>query len=290
MISNSLSHSVTNSFLSSPTTNARQSQGERSVLSTSSPPNSSSLLISTNSATSFRPVEALSSPQQVTLKQSQRQSSASEQTLADQRETEEEAVRQQQEKQQELQDQRLISELSARDREVRAHEQAHAAVGGQYAGAPSYDFQRGPDGVNYAVGGEVPIDVGRAATPEATIQKAQVVRRAALAPAEPSPQDRNVAAQATRLESQARAELAAERIETEARDEAASASDAQSSTQEPAFSNATTQNDATNTNNRVISSSDSSSNIFSLPNRVTQAIANTQTNPNRLGALLDQVV
>ena len=51
----------------------------------------------------------------------------------------------------------IIRDLSARDREVRAHEQAHASVGGQYAGAASFTYQRGPNGVSYAVGGEVPI-------------------------------------------------------------------------------------------------------------------------------------
>lgn len=103
--------------------------------------------------------------------------------------------------------QREIASLAARDREVRAHEQAHMAVGGQYAGAAQYQYERGPDGVSYAVAGEVPIDVGRAATPEQTIEKARTVRRAALAPAEPSPQDRQVAAQASRLESEAIQEL-----------------------------------------------------------------------------------
>lgn len=114
----------------------------------------------------------------------------------------------------ELAEQLQIRELAARDREVRAHEQAHAAVGGQYASAPRYQFQRGPDGVNYAVGGEVSISTGPVAgNPQATIEKAQVVRRAALAPAEPSPQDRRVAAEATNIELNARAELAQQQQE-----------------------------------------------------------------------------
>lgn len=114
------------------------------------------------------------------------------------------------------QEQEEIRQLAARDREVRAHEQAHAAVGGQYAGAPQYQFQRGPDGVRYAVGGEVSIDVSKAATPAETIRKMQIVRRAALAPAEPSPQDRRVAAQAAATEAEARQDLA---IETRERSE-----------------------------------------------------------------------
>lgn len=100
-----------------------------------------------------------------------------------------------------------VLDLSARDREVRAHEQAHAAVGGQYAGAPQYQFKRGPDGVNYAISGEVSISVSKEATPSETIRKMQIVQRAALAPAEPSPQDRRVAAQAARTMAEAQAEL-----------------------------------------------------------------------------------
>lgn len=102
-----------------------------------------------------------------------------------------------------------IKELKARDTEVRTHEQAHAAVGGQYAGSPSYEYQRGPDGTNYAVGGEVPIDVGVInGDPQATIEKMQTVRAAALAPAEPSGADRAIAADATQKIAAAQAELA----------------------------------------------------------------------------------
>lgn len=118
------------------------------------------------------------------------------------------------EAQQMEQDQALIAKLAARDREVRAHEQAHMAVGGQYAGAAKYQYQRGPDGVNYAVGGEVPIDISKEASPEETVRKAQVVRKAALAPAEPSAQDRRVATEASRMEAQARQEVLAEQRES----------------------------------------------------------------------------
>lgn len=101
-----------------------------------------------------------------------------------------------------------VRQLAARDREVRAHELAHAAVGGQYAGAPQYTFKRGPDGVSYAIAGEVSIDTSRIpGNPEATIEKAQLIRRAALAPAEPSAQDRRVAAQAAQMEAEARKEI-----------------------------------------------------------------------------------
>ena len=101
-----------------------------------------------------------------------------------------------------------IKSLAARDREVRAHEQAHVAAGGQYAGAASYQYERGPNGINYAVAGEVQISTSEEPTPEATLRKAQIIRRAALAPAEPSPQDRRVAAMAAQMEAAARAEIA----------------------------------------------------------------------------------
>jgi hypothetical protein len=112
-------------------------------------------------------------------------------------------------------EQREVEQLKNRDREVRAHEQAHLAAAGPYArGGPRYDFESGPDKRRYAVGGEVSIDTSSiSGDPEATIRKAQVVRRAAQAPAEPSSQDRQIAAQAGRMESKARQELSQQRME-----------------------------------------------------------------------------
>lgn len=102
----------------------------------------------------------------------------------------------------------VIEQLKARDREVRVHEAAHAAVGGQYAGSPSLQYTRGPDGKNYATGGEVGISTSAVSgDPQATIEKARVIRAAAMAPAQPSAQDRRVAAEATQMEVEARTEL-----------------------------------------------------------------------------------
>lgn len=112
---------------------------------------------------------------------------------------------------------RQIEKLSSRDREVRAHEQAHAAVGGRFAGAPSYSFKRGPDGRSYAVGGEVGIDTGAVkGDPLATLRKMEQVQRAALAPADPSAQDRRVAAQAATMAMRAQAELVQQQREARA--------------------------------------------------------------------------
>jgi hypothetical protein len=92
---------------------------------------------------------------------------------------------------------RQIRQLEQRDREVRDHENAHASVGGPYAGSPSYDYQRGPDGERYAIGGQVSIDYGPVrGDPEATIEKMKTVIAAALAPAEPSSKDLQIAARA----------------------------------------------------------------------------------------------
>lgn len=105
----------------------------------------------------------------------------------------------------------VLRELAARDLEVRVHEQAHASVGGELAGAASYSFKQGPDGARYAVSGEVSIDVSDVpGDPQATLEKMSRVRRAALAPAEPSSQDRQVAAMATQKMTEAQAQITAE--------------------------------------------------------------------------------
>ncbi len=119
-----------------------------------------------------------------------------------------------QEQRQAAQEAATVRELAAIDRKVRAHEQAHASVGGVYAGAPSFTYQTGPNGVRYAVGGEVPIDISTIpGNPEATLRKAEQVRRAALAPADPSPTDRQVAATAQAIATKARFEIARIRAE-----------------------------------------------------------------------------
>jgi len=107
--------------------------------------------------------------------------------------------------------QRQVGKLKETDRKVRAHEQAHMAAGGALVhGGASYTYDKGSDGRMYAVAGEVSIDVSPGRSPEESLAKAQQIRAAAMAPADPSPQDRRVAAGAARLESGARAEQAKE--------------------------------------------------------------------------------
>ncbi|OHX14100.1 hypothetical protein BI347_11720 [Chromobacterium sphagni] len=103
--------------------------------------------------------------------------------------------------------QKQVAELKARDTDVRRHEAAHQAAGGALAGAASFTYEQGPDGKQYAIGGEVSIRVSQGNTPQETIQNAQTVRTAALAPVDPSGQDRAVAAEASQMEQQARMQL-----------------------------------------------------------------------------------
>ncbi|WP_417606000.1 putative metalloprotease CJM1_0395 family protein [Oceanimonas baumannii] len=108
-----------------------------------------------------------------------------------------------------------LNDLKLRDQEVRTHEQQHAAMGGQHTGAPNYEFETGPDGKQYAVEGHVQVDMSPVPDdPEATIEKMQQVKAAALAPAEPSQADRSAAAQADQLITEARAELREQQGET----------------------------------------------------------------------------
>ncbi len=102
-----------------------------------------------------------------------------------------------------------VQTLKQRDREVRNHEQAHlSAAGGLANGGPSFTFVTGPDGKRYAVGGEVSISVFPVAgDPLATLQKAEQIKRAALAPAQPSGQDQRVAAKAAAMQAKAQMEL-----------------------------------------------------------------------------------
>lgn len=109
-------------------------------------------------------------------------------------------------------EQRYVRELKTIDGEVRAHEQAHMAAGGSLVrGGASFEYETGPDGKRYAVAGEVQIDASSESTPEKTAQKMRTVRRAALAPAEPSAQDRKVAAEASARENQALMEVLQEK-------------------------------------------------------------------------------
>jgi hypothetical protein len=156
-----------------------------------------------------------------------------------------------------------VRDLKKRDAEVKAHEQAHmAAGGGLVQGAASYTYEKGPDGAMYAVGGEVKIDTSPARTPQQTIRKAQQIRRAALAPAQPSATDRAVAAAASQMEAQARAEKIQESVSEEEADASKTASPEAAS---PDTASTETTNSADIGPSREAASKGTPSNPFAAP-------------------------
>ncbi|OGU14245.1 MAG: hypothetical protein A2X61_16655 [Ignavibacteria bacterium GWB2_35_12] len=109
---------------------------------------------------------------------------------------------------------KAVEVLQKADKMVRAHENAHKAVGGSLVRGGNFTYTSGPDGKVYATGGEVQIDISPVKdNPEATIQKMNQVRAAALAPADPSAQDRSVAALASSIAANARVEAMKENTE-----------------------------------------------------------------------------
>lgn len=170
-------------------------------------------------------------------------------------------------------EQKQVEELKARDTEVRAHEQAHIAAGGSYVrGGARYDYQTGPDGKKYAVGGEVSIDTSAVeGDPQATINKAQVILKAALAPAEPSGQDKAVASQARQMMASARKELMSEKINTNSENTAAT-------TTENSTTAANNNKNATESSNQESSTIDASA--LSQTSNTVEAAANTNAGTN----------
>ncbi|WP_193768914.1 putative metalloprotease CJM1_0395 family protein [Metasolibacillus meyeri] len=90
-----------------------------------------------------------------------------------------------------------LRQLQMTEDEVKVHEQAHKAAGSSVTGPVSYTYTKGPDNQLYVSGGEVSIQAPVSGSDEETIKILEQVRKAALAPAQPSPQDLRVAASAT---------------------------------------------------------------------------------------------
>lgn len=171
-------------------------------------------------------------------------------------------------------EQKQVEELKARDAEVKAHEQAHIAAGGSYVrGGASYDYQTGPDGKKYAVGGEVSIDTSAVdGDPQATINKAQVILKAALAPAEPSGQDKAVASQARQMMASARKELMSEKINTNSESTTAATTTANST--EKTNNNENTTKSSSQENSTVDTSA------FFQTNNTAESAVNTNAGAN----------
>ncbi|HLP76075.1 MAG TPA: putative metalloprotease CJM1_0395 family protein [Candidatus Paceibacterota bacterium] len=96
-----------------------------------------------------------------------------------------------------------VAKLAARDREVRIHESQHLAAAGAMASGVEYEYERGPDGKMYAVGGKVRMTVSSSRSPEEALDKARQLRAAASAPSDPSGQDMSVMAKASQMEAEA---------------------------------------------------------------------------------------
>ena len=197
-------------------------------------------------------------------------------------------------------EQQEVKDMKARHEEVKVHEQAHKSAGGSYAAAPSYTYETGPDGKRYITDGKVSIDIATEDDPEDTIAKMQIVKRAALAPAEPSSQDRKVYAEASQKEAEARQELAQQKTEevqansqgSSAQGSSASGNSGDNGGTESVASRATRtniseqNNSATNENNtraRSISN-DENDNQTVVNNTGSNSSNNDSTNPNAANA------
>jgi hypothetical protein len=97
-------------------------------------------------------------------------------------------------------EQQKLADLRQRDQSVRQHEKTHQSMGGEHVrGGITYEYEVGPDGKKYAVGGEVHIDAKSVSgNARETYRKMETIKRAALAPNDPSPQDIRAAMEATR--------------------------------------------------------------------------------------------
>ena len=112
-------------------------------------------------------------------------------------------------------EQAMVQQLELRDQEVRAHELAHKSVGAGITSAATFTYQQGPDGKQYAIGGEVQIQITPGSTPEETVRKAKQVIAAATAPANPSAADMRAVGLASQMEQEARAEQTVTQLEAE---------------------------------------------------------------------------
>lgn len=109
-----------------------------------------------------------------------------------------------------------LDELKKVDQEVQMHEAAHQAAAGELFRGKSFTYKVGPDGQRYAVAGDVQIDTSPIpGNPKATVEKMEKIRRAALAPGDPSSQDMKVASEAMKAEVEARQELSRQTFSTE---------------------------------------------------------------------------
>jgi len=89
---------------------------------------------------------------------------------------------------------RVLEKFRNKDAEIRTHEQAHASIG--HTTTPiSYNYQEGPDGKMYAVGGSVRLETSIPDDPKAAAFKLDMLQKAASGPSNLSGADGAIATQ-----------------------------------------------------------------------------------------------
>ena len=89
---------------------------------------------------------------------------------------------------------RVLEKFRNKDAEIRTHEQAHASIG--HTTSPiSYNYQEGPDGKLYAVGGSVRLNTSIPDDPKAAAFKLDMIQKAATGVTHPSSADGAIASQ-----------------------------------------------------------------------------------------------
>ena len=105
-------------------------------------------------------------------------------------------------------EQRVVDKLQIRDREVRAHEMSHGIDPNLIKiGSAQFDYTIGPDGKAYATGGKVTLATGNPTSPEDAVDKAQALKKASMAPGNPSPQDFQALNAAISMEAEAQSNI-----------------------------------------------------------------------------------
>lgn len=98
-------------------------------------------------------------------------------------------------------------QLELSQTQIQRHIESHRAVTTQHSSPPNYQYQS-LDGALYIVSGDVVFDTSAESNnPQATLEKAQLIRMASMAPIDPSLQDRNASQQAMMMVTQAKGEI-----------------------------------------------------------------------------------
>lgn len=96
---------------------------------------------------------------------------------------------------------------------IQRHVESHLAVTTQHSSPPNYHY-RPFDGELFVVSGDIVFETSAEPNnPQATLEKAQLIRMASMAPAGPTLQDRNASLQAIMMAVQAKGEIDSASVE-----------------------------------------------------------------------------